>query len=217
MMQTRLHHLWYNSVMLYWVLKSLAGPIVRLIWIKKVAGLENLPQKGPFVVAANHSSYFDFISLMAVLPHRVYFLAAEKFYESWFWRPLVAGTGQIKVDRQNPDKQEVFQKIFELLKNGQVVGIFPEGTRSADGKIGKTFTGVAKIATEAKVPVVPVGISGTYEIMSRHDKKPKFIKNITINIGKPIYLEEYYSRAGDEAAMRQATDAIMGQVSSLII
>jgi len=202
---------------MYWILKIFFGWVIKLIWIKKVEGLKNVPKNGAFIVAANHSSYFDFISLITVLPRRVYFLAAEKFYKSKFWRPLVAGTGQIKVDRESSDKKEVYQKVFSVLNGGEVLGIFPEGTRSADGKIGKTYTGVAKFALGAKVPVVPVGITGTFEVMSRHDKKPKFKKNINVKIGKPIYFEEYYGKESDEVILRKITDRIIEEIEKLKI
>jgi 1-acyl-sn-glycerol-3-phosphate acyltransferase len=202
--------------MLYWILKILFGPLIKLFWVKKVVGIENLPKKGAFIIAANHSSYFDFFSIIATLPRRVSFLAAEKFFTNKFWYPLVAWTGQIKVDRKNPDKQEVFKKVFDVLGKGQGLGIFPEGTRSADGKIGKTYTGVAKFALEAKAPVVPVGIIGAYEIMSRHQKRPKLNKNIIVNVGKPMYFSEYYGKSTDEQVLRLVTDKIMSQIHELI-
>jgi 1-acyl-sn-glycerol-3-phosphate acyltransferase len=201
--------------MLYWLLKKIFEPFVRLIWIKNVEGLKNIPKTGSYIIAANHSSYFDFISLITVLPRRMYFLAAEKFYKSKFWYPLVAGTGQIKVDRKNNDKKEVYQRVFSILKNGDVLGIFPEGTRSPDGRIGKTFTGVAKFAIEGMVPVIPVAISGTYEVMSRHDKRPKLKKIIKIRIGKPMYFKEYYKKEYDENTLREITDEIMKEITML--
>jgi 1-acyl-sn-glycerol-3-phosphate acyltransferase len=201
--------------MFYWIIKKVFGPIVRLVWIKKVEGLENIPKKGAFIVAANHSSYFDFISLISVLPRRIYFLAAEKFYKSAFWHPLVAGTGQIKVDRESPDKKEVYEKVFSILKRGEVLGIFPGGTRSADGKIGKTFTGVAKFALQAHVPVVPCGIAGAYEVLPRQDKHPKLKKIIKIKIGKPIDFEEYRNKSNDDIILRWVTDRIMAEIKKL--
>jgi 1-acyl-sn-glycerol-3-phosphate acyltransferase len=200
---------------MYWIFKKLFSWIIKLLWIKKAEGLENIPRKGAFIVAANHSSYFDFISLVAVLPRRVYFLAAEKFYKSKFWYPLVAGSGQIKVDRGNSDKKEVYEKVFSLLNKGKVLGIFPEGTRSPDGKIGKTFTGVAKFALTAKVPVVPVGITGAYEVMSRHDKHPNLKKNIVIKVGRPIYFDEYYGKNDDDLVLRRITDRIIEEIEKL--
>jgi 1-acyl-sn-glycerol-3-phosphate acyltransferase len=199
--------------MFYWLLKNLFGTVVKLVWVKKIDGVENLPKSGAYIIAANHASYFDFLALASVWPSKITFLAGEVFFKKWWWIPLVKWTGQIRVDRENSDKSEVYKKVFFVLKSGGVVGIFPEGTRSADGKIGKAFTGVAKFALQAKVPVVPVGIYGTYQVMSRHDKFPKFKKVIKIKIGKQIYLEGEIS---DENILRQNTDKIMGEINNLI-
>lgn len=201
--------------MIYWILKILLSPIVKLIWIKKIEGIENIPKTGSCIVAANHSSYFDFISLIAVLPRRVYFLAGEVFFKKWWWYPLVKLTGQIMVDRKNSNKEEVYKKVFFVLEGGNILGIFPEGTRSADGKIGKTFTGVAKFAIKSKLPVVPVGITGAYEVMSRYDKWPKLKKNIEIKIGKPIYFEGHHEKTDNEIILREITDKIMEKIKNL--
>lgn len=203
--------------MVYWVLKTILGPIFRAIWIKKVEGLQNVPKTGPYIIAANHSSYFDFFSLISAWPARIYFLAGEVFFKKWWWYPLVKFTGQIRVDRNSADKSEAKQKVLALLNNGKIIGIFPEGTRSADGKIGKTYTGIAKFALKAKVPVIPAGIIGAYEVLSRHDKFPKFKKIISIKIGQPIYFNEFYDRADDDQTLRDLTDKIMENIKNLII
>ena len=201
--------------MFYLLLKILFAPLVMLIWIKKVEGLENVPKKGAYIIAANHCSYFDFFTLAAVWPRRIYFLAGEIFFKKWWWYPLVKFTRQIKVDREAKDKTEANQKILSVLNAGGIIGIFPEGTRSSDGKIGRTFTGTARFALEAKVPVIPVGIKGSYEIMSRHDKTPKFKKNIEIKVGSPMYFEEYYEKSDGENVLREVTDKIMEKIKIL--
>jgi 1-acyl-sn-glycerol-3-phosphate acyltransferase len=198
--------------MFYWIFKALAGPIFRIIWLKKVEGLENVPEKGNYIIAANHSSYFDFFSLVSIWPKRIYFLAGEVFFKKWWWYPLVKLTGQIKVDRNSEDKTEAKEKVLLFLKQGKIMGIFPEGTRSSDGNIGKTFTGVASFSLIGKVPVIPVSIKGTYKIMSRHDKRPKFKKIIEIKIGKPMYFEEYYNSSDDKNVLREVTEKIIGEI-----
>ncbi len=199
----------------YWIVKILFGPVVRLIWVKKVKGLNNIPKKGACIIAANHSSYFDFICLMAVLPRRVHFLAAEKFFKSFFWSPIMKLTGQIKVERKNKDKSEVHHKVSRILKSGGVIGIFPEGTRSPKGRIEKTYTGVGQFALLNKAPVVPVGIKGTFEIMSRFDRFPKLKKNAEIIIGKPIAFREYYTQDYNKQIFREITDKIMERIRYL--
>ncbi len=200
----------------YWIVKILFGPIVRLIWIKKVKGLNNFPKKGACIIAANHSSYFDFICLVAVLPRRVHFLAAEKFFKSFFWKPIMILTGQIKVERKKKDKLEVHHQVSKVLKEGGIIGIFPEGTRSPKGKIEKTYTGVGQFTLLNKVPVIPIGIKGTFEIMSRFDKFPRFKKNAEINIGKAITFREYYTKEYNKDLFREITDKIMDRIKKLL-
>jgi len=201
--------------MLYWILKTLFSSFLKIIWVESVDGLENIPKKGSCIIAANHSSYFDFLSLIAVCPRRISFLAAEKFYKSKFWYPLVAGTGQIRVERKSSDKEEVYNRVDAILKNNQILGIFPEGTRSPSGKIEKTYTGVAKFALKSKVSVIPIGITGTYEVMSRHDKRPKFKKIISLKIGKPMYFDKYYNIESNDKIFREITDKIVKEIENL--
>ncbi|MDD3284840.1 MAG: lysophospholipid acyltransferase family protein [Patescibacteria group bacterium] len=174
--------------MIYWILKYTLGILIRFIWVRRVTGISNIPKKGAFIICANHSSYFDFLTLIAVCPRRIHFLAGEVFFEKWQWRWLVRSTDQIKVDRRSKDKSESIHKATEYLKKGMVVGIFPEGTRSNDGKLGKFYNGAIKIAKEINVPILPVGINGTFEIMSRFDKYPNFDKKCILNFGS---LERY--------------------------
>ena len=199
----------------YPIIKKILGPIIRAFWIKKIEGLENVPAEGLMIIASNHQSYFDFICFTAVSPRRVRYLAAEKFYKSKIWRLLMNLTGQIKVDRTQHDKSEVYEAVHSALKQGQMIGIFPEGTRSSDGEIKKPFTGVAKFALKEKVPVIPVGLIGTYEIMSRHDKFPKLKKKAVIKIGKPLYFQEYYDKENSDKEFKEVTDKIMLNIATL--
>lgn len=199
----------------YFVVKKLTAPIIKLIWLKKVTGLENLPKSGPYIIAANHQSYFDFICLFSIVTGRVTFLAAEKFFTSKFWRPIVEYTGQIRVNRDEDDKKQVFNLGVKVLENGNILGIFPQGTRSRSGEIEKTFTGVARFALTARVPVIPVGIKGAYEIMPPHAKRPKFRKKIEIIIGKPMYFSKYYEAEKIPELYRRITNEIMVEIARL--
>lgn len=175
--------------MIYWILKYTVGTLIKIIWVKKVNGISNIPKKGPFIICANHSSYFDFFTLIAVCPRRIYFLAGEVFFKKWQWSWLVKSTGQIRVDRNSHDKSESINKAIEYLKMSRVIGIFPEGTRSSDGKLQKFYNGAARISIKSHVPILPVGIVGAFEIMSRFDKYPKF-KKCSINIGENIKIND---------------------------
>lgn len=200
----------------YSLLKFLLSPFIKLIWIRRVNGLESIPKKGSVIIAANHSSYFDFICFIAVSPRKIFYLAAEKFYSSRFWRPLVKLTGQIKVERQEGDKTESLKKADLILQSGKVLGIFPEGTRSADGKIHKPFTGVAYFALKNRVPVIPVGIKGTFEVLPRQKRFPRFKKIVEINIGKPMDFSQYFGQEADKGVLAKITDEIMGEIGNLL-
>lgn len=198
----------------YSLIKNLLGPIIRWLWIEEIEGLHNIPKEGPVIIASNHESYFDFLCFTAAAPRKIHYMAAEKFFNKAIWKQLMQLTGQIKVDRKHPDKTKVFQLVFSALKQNRMIGIFPEGTRSPDGKLLKAFTGVAKIALKSKVPIIPIGMVGTYEIMSRHDKRPKF-KKAKIKIGEPMHFIEYHNIEHNEHHFREVTDKIMLKIAKL--
>lgn len=199
----------------YTLFRFFLSPIVRFIWIRKIEGVKNIPKSGPCIIAANHSSFFDFICFIAVSPRKIYYLAAEKFFKWKIWRFLVKATGQIKVERESKDKNEIYGIILSLLKQGKMFGIFPEGTRSPDGEIHKAFTGAAKFSLMARVPVIPVGIKNTFEILPRQKRFPKFRKIVEVKIGEPMFFSEYYGGEKDEKALREITNKIMIKIAEL--
>lgn len=202
----------------YFFFKIFIFPVIRLLWVGKVEGKDNIPLKGGVTIASNHESYFDFICLSAVFPRPIYFLTAEVFFKKWWWYPIVKLTGQIKIDRYGEGRKASARKAFEkallVLKQGGVFGLYPEGTRSSDGKLQKAFTGVARTALIAKVPVVPVGMIGTYEIMSRHENHPHF-KKCQIKIGQPLEFSQYYGQENDRVILRKITSQIMLAIADL--
>lgn len=204
-----------TSVLLYGFLRYVLAPIVKRLWVENVEGLENVPEKGPFIFASNHESYFDFICFWAVSPHSIQYLAAEKFYKSKFWKPLMVATGQIKVEREKSDKKGVHERAHYILKNEGVLGIYPEGTRSRTGEMGKAFTGVTKFALQARVPIVPVGMIGTFDILPPHKKFPNF-KKCKIKIEKPIHHHEHYDKEHTEELLRHLTDELMKLIATMV-
>lgn len=200
----------------YWLLRKLFGPIVRALWVREVRGLEKIPGDGPLIFAFNHQSYFDFICFIAVCPRPVHYLSAEKFFSSAFWAPLMRITGQIRVERGVRDKRSLHDLVRDHLNTGKAIGIFPEGTRSPDReKMLRAFSGVAKYAFHKDVPVVPVGIRGTYEVMSRFDKRPRFVKSVEIHVGDPIVFTDYHRAKMNRKAFGVLTHKIMMTISSL--
>jgi len=178
--------------MVYWFLKFIFGPIVKSIWVKKVEGLDNISKKGALILVANHASYLDFFILAAIIPRRIYFLTAEKFFQHPLWKILMISTAQIKVERHTEDKTETYKEALEVLKKGGVLGIFPEGRRSPTPSLQKFYPGFSRIAFLTNTIVVPIGIKGTFHIFSRYDRFPKFKKICEVRIGKPLNLREIY-------------------------
>lgn len=200
-------------IMCYPFLKTLLGPLIQKIWIKEVSGVENIPLNGQAIVASNHESYLDFICFMAICPRKVHYIAAEKFYNSLLWRPLMYLTGQIKLDRSRPGKS-TFKIVLSALQCGKVIGIFPEGTRS-NGKLLAALPGCAWLALKAGIPVIPVGVSGTFEIMPRHAKIPKFKKKVKIKIGKPLLFTQYHAVKHSATDLEAITAEIMSEITRL--
>lgn len=200
----------------YFLIRFFGGPVVRLIWVKEVAGLENIPMKGPVIVAFNHQSYFDFICFIAVSPRNIHYLAAEKFLYNPIWKFFLKITGQIPVVRKSRDKRELHDVVYHHLDRGKMIGIFPEGTRAADSTtMLRAYPGVARYAIKKKVPIIPVGIKGAFEVLSRHENFPKFKKLVTINIGKPIYFTEYHTVKLNRRAFVVLADKVMRAISDL--
>lgn len=184
-------------------------------WISSVNGVENVPKYGGIVLASNHESFFDFLLLSSALKRDVSFLAAEKFFKSKTWRPLMILSGQIPINRYTTVYQgEAISRAIGLLRNGNIVGIFPEGSRSDDGELRKAYTGVARLALTAKVPIIPVGMVGTFEILPKDGKFPK-LRKCHINIGEPIYLDPYFGREYENHILRKLTDHVMHKISDL--
>lgn len=203
------------TCMFYSLLRKFLGPLVRFIWIRHTEGLENIPKEGPVIIAFNHSSYFDFICFIAVSPRNIHYLAAEKFFDSYLWRPIVKLTGQIRVHRKSKDKREVHDRVFQHLAEGKMIGIFPEGTRSPDGYMLPAFRGVAMYATKAHVPIVPVGIKGTYEVLSRFEHFPKLKKIVEIKVGEPLTFEKYLNVKLNKKAHQLLTNDVMEKIAEL--
>lgn len=170
--------------MMYYLLKYIFYLPIKFFWFKKIYGLQNLPS-GSFIIAANHSSYLDFVLLFIFIPKKISFLAAEKFFKHPIWYLIMKATSQIKVERLSSNKEDVYKEVAGVFQRNGVLGIFPEGTRSRTGCLNKAYSGVAKFAYKHNVPVVPIGIIGTFEAWPPNNKIPNFHR-CTINIGESI-------------------------------
>jgi 1-acyl-sn-glycerol-3-phosphate acyltransferase len=191
----------------------LLGPILRLLFRPRVRGLENLPTSGPAILASNHQSFLDDLLLPLVVPRRkVVFLAKADYFEKWYLRWFFKGAGVIPVRRESRSASEAaLYAGVEALRAGNLVGIFPEGTRSPDGRLYRGKTGVARMALEARVPVIPVAIRGTFEALPYNRRTPK-PGRVEVRFGRPITFGRHYDTPGDRFVLRSVTDEIMYEI-----
>ncbi|MBW2988938.1 1-acyl-sn-glycerol-3-phosphate acyltransferase [Candidatus Woesearchaeota archaeon] len=191
-------------------------PVIGL-WIKKINGLENIPKTGGLVVSANHSSYLDHLMISSIVVkysgRKIHYLAKKEHFEKFFQRLWHKNVGAIPIDRQSGGK-EALNTAVKYLNDGKIIGVYPEGTRTLTGKLQRARTGAARLALAAKVPVLPIGLIGTFDIMPKGQHYPK-MKRAVVNIGKPLYFKEYYGKEEDKAIIRLVTTKIMREIASL--
>ncbi|MFD3487209.1 MULTISPECIES: lysophospholipid acyltransferase family protein [unclassified Streptomyces] len=207
--------------MFYYVLKYvLLGPLLRLLFRPRIEGLEHIPADGAAILAGNHLSFSDHFLMPAIIRRRITFLAkAEYFTGPGIKGRLTAGffrgVGQIPVDRSGKEAgQAAIREGLGVLGKGELLGIYPEGTRSHDGRLYKGKVGVAVMAIRAQVPVVPCAMVGTFEIQPPGQKIPS-IKRVTIRFGEPLDFSRYAGLENQKAAVRAVTDEIMYAILGL--
>jgi 1-acyl-sn-glycerol-3-phosphate acyltransferase len=206
---------------LYWFLKHvLIGPWLRVLFRPWVEGLENIPAKGPAILASNHLSFSDSFILPLVVPRSIVFLAKSDYFtgrgfKGWFSRLFFTGVGQVPVDRSGGRASEA--AIFtatRVLGEDSLLGIYPEGTRSPNGIMYRGKTGVARMALEAKVPVIPVAMINTYEIQPPGQLLPR-LHRVGVRIGAPLDFSRYEGLEDDRFVLRSVTDEIMYSLMEL--
>jgi 1-acyl-sn-glycerol-3-phosphate acyltransferase len=202
--------------MVYTLIKLTIIPLIKL-WIKKVDGLENIPKKGAFILAANHASYMDHLILMSTLipylDRRIHHLAKKEHFDNIFKKAWHNYGGAIPIDREAGGK-EALKWAAKALKDGRIIAIHPEGTRSLNGKLQRGKTGIARLILLSKVPVIPIGIIGTFKILPKGKYIPK-MKRAVINIGKPLKFDKYSNHKMSKKLLRAITDNIMREIAKL--
>ncbi|MGO4534069.1 lysophospholipid acyltransferase family protein [Leifsonia sp. 2MCAF36] len=207
--------------MFYWLMKYVVvGPLLRGIFRPWVVGLENIPGDGPVILASNHLSFIDSVFLPLEVERRVSFLAKSDYFtrrglRGWATKAFMNATGQLPIDRSGGKASEASLNTgLRVLARGKVLGIYPEGTRSPDGKLYRGRTGVARMILEAGVPVVPVAMVDTAKIMPIGRRLPK-IGRIGIIIGEPLDFSRFDGMEGDRFILRSVTDEIMYELQRL--
>jgi 1-acyl-sn-glycerol-3-phosphate acyltransferase len=202
--------------MAYWVIKAILAPLLRFFYRVRVEGLEHVPASGAAILAGNHLAVCDSFFLPLVLRRRITFVAKAEYFEdprtAWFFRAV----GQIPVKRGGgPASQRALAAAEEVLRAGELFGIYPEGTRSPDGRLYKGHTGVARLALRNQVPVLAVACVGTREAQPIGRAVPRLFMPITIRISRPLDFSRYYERADDPHVLRSVTDEIMWELREL--
>lgn len=207
--------------MFYHVLKYvILGPLLRLFFRPRIEGLEHVPKDGAAIVAGNHLSFSDHFLMPAILKRRITFLAKAEYFTgpgvkgrltAAFFRSI----GQIPVDRSGKDAgKAAIREGLGVLARGELLGIYPEGTRSHDGRLYKGKVGVAVMAITAQVPVVPCAMVGTFEIQPPGQVVPR-IRRVTIRFGEPLDFSRYAGLENQKAAIRAVTDEIVYAILGL--
>ena len=202
--------------MFWWLTKYVfLGPILRLLYRPTVKGLENVPESGGAILAPNHESFLDDFLLPLVCKRKVVMLAKADYFDKWWSAWFFKAAGCVPVRREGGSASlAALQAGIDALKEGKLVGIFPEGTRSPDGRLYRGKTGVARMALEAQVPVIPVALVGTYEAWP-YDKKLPSSGRVEIRFGTPLSFERHFATPADRFILRSVTDEIMYEIMLL--
>lgn len=200
--------------------RTIITPLARVVYRPRVEGKQNVPRTGPVIFASNHLSFIDSIAIPVAAPRQVHFLAKSSYFEGtglsgWLSRQFFTSIGAIPVRRgAGQAALDALDQQRVLLESGSAVALYPEGTRSVDGRLYKGRTGVAFLALQTGAPVVPVGLTGTDKVMPKGAKMPSLKHRVSVKFGEPLDL----SRHGDASsgrARRLATDEIMAAIHAL--
>lgn len=196
--------------------RSLLRPVTLKLWKFHFEGFENLPDDGPAILCPNHISFLDSVFTMIHAGRQISFVGKAEYMDSWKTKHLFPALGMIPIDRSGGSKSEGALMAAEtVLRRGELFGIFPEGTRSRDGMLYKGHTGAARLALKVGCPIIPVGIIGTREIQPPDTVMPKFGRDCTIKLGKPIDVSRYSERKDDHMVLREITDELMFEIREL--
>ena len=201
--------------MFYWLMKYVViGPIVKAIFRPWIVGRRNIPKTGAAILASNHQSIADSIFLPLMIDRPVTFLAKSDYFtgkgiKGWATRVFFKATGQLPIDRSGGKASEASLNTgLQVLGRGDLLGIYPEGTRSPDGQLYRGRTGIARMALEARVPVVPCVMVDTDTMMPIGQRVPNVVR-VGVVIGEPLDFSRFHGMEGDRYILRSITDEIM--------
>jgi 1-acyl-sn-glycerol-3-phosphate acyltransferase len=206
--------------MMYRLVNAVVSPLTRAVWRPAVEGLDNVPRTGGVLLASNHLSFFDSVVIPVVAPRKVVFLAKAEYFDgpgikgrlskAWF-----EGIGMIPVDRD--DTRAALDSLdiaLEVLGRGEAFGLYPEGTRSRDGRLYRGKVGVAQLALQSGAPIVPVGLTGTEDLQPVGTRVPR-LADVTVRFGSPLHVAGQYDGVPPGRARREITDRVMTEIQKL--
>jgi 1-acyl-sn-glycerol-3-phosphate acyltransferase len=205
----------------YWVVKAILGPFLRLVFRPWAEGTENVPREGPAILASNHLSFSDHFFAPLPLARKVVFLAKSEYFtgrgiKGLMSKAFFSGVGQIPVDRAGGEASErALRTGLRVLAAGELLGIYPEGTRTPDGRLYRGKTGVARLALEARAPVIPTAMIGGFEFQPPGKLTPRLRIRPGVRFGKPLDFSRYYGLEQDTIVLRAMTDEIMYELMKL--
>jgi 1-acyl-sn-glycerol-3-phosphate acyltransferase len=203
-----------RAPLLYRVLHTVLPPVLNALYRPWTEGMEHLPTSGPGILASNHLSFLDSIFLPSVCDRPIYFLGKSDYFSGWR-RYFFEGVGVMPVQRQGGDAGEAsLRKGQEILDAGHLLGIYPEGTRSPDGRLYRGKTGPVRLALRTGAPIIPVAMMGTFEILPPDANIPK-IARVGVRIGRPLDFSRYAGADDDRFVLRSATDELMYELMML--
>ncbi|HEX4812111.1 MAG TPA: lysophospholipid acyltransferase family protein [Nonomuraea sp.] len=205
--------------MLYALSRAVALVLFRVLWRPVLVGRENIPLDGPIILASNHLSFIDSIVIPLAVPRKVVFLAKAEYWEgrspaAWPRRLFFAAFDAVPVHRdQQRDAQASLDLARGVLERGDAFGIYPEGTRSRDGRLYRGRTGVGWLALAANAPVVPVGLVGTERVQPVGAKVPR-VHRVRVSFGEPVHPKDY-AHLPPGRARREITDEVMDRIAAM--
>jgi 1-acyl-sn-glycerol-3-phosphate acyltransferase len=207
--------------MWYWLFKYIfIGPLLTLMARPKTEGLEHIPDSGPAILASNHLAVADSFIKPLVIKRRITFLAKSEYFtgtglKGWFTRWFYTAAGQVPIDRSNADAaQAALDTATRLLAEGKLLGMYPEGTRSPDGRLYKGKTGLGRLALETGALVIPIALIDTNKLNPPGSKMWRFAR-VTVRVGKPLDFSRFEGLAGNRFIERAVIDEVMYELMQL--
>jgi 1-acyl-sn-glycerol-3-phosphate acyltransferase len=207
--------------LLYWLVKFVAlGPFVHTVYRPWIVGDENIPERGPVLFASNHLSFVDSIFLPLLLDRHIVYLAKSEYFtgtgfKGWLSRMFFSGVGQVPIDRSGGKASEAaIHAGLSVLNEGRQLGIYPEGTRSPDGRLYRGRTGIARLLLESDATVLPIAMIDTDKVLREGSIFPR-LRRVGVVIGEPLDFSRFNGMENDRFVLRSITDEIMHEISQL--